>query len=304
MEKELYPLKGIVTTVISPFVGEDKKLDLDSLANEIDMACQAGVAGFLVPCLASEQWLLSTEEKKQLVSTTAKVAAGRAKLITSITAPTVEQSIQLMHQFSECGVDGFNIQVAGSDEAALMHTVEAIDKEKPPFLFLQDADFNGLGVPNALLLKAFETFESVVGCKLEVKFTAPKCSQLIEASHGKMILASGWGNDQLLEMLDRGVSLVMPSGMFQLWTRVFELHSSGNRAAAQKLFYDMLPIITFTRQSQELNRWFHKRYLKSFGAFKTELSREEVYLDEYHYRYADELIQRAKDMIANLDSYR
>ena len=64
MEKTLYPLRGIVTTVISCFEGENKVLDLDSVANEIDMACKAGVSGFLVPCLASEQWLLSTEEKK------------------------------------------------------------------------------------------------------------------------------------------------------------------------------------------------------------------------------------------------
>ena len=28
MKKELYPMKGIVTTVISPFAGEEKKLDL------------------------------------------------------------------------------------------------------------------------------------------------------------------------------------------------------------------------------------------------------------------------------------
>lgn len=66
----------------------------------------------------------------------------------------------------------------------------------------------------------------------------------------------------------------------------------------------MLPIVTFTRQSQELNRWFHKRYLKSFGAFSSELSREEVVLDEYHYRYADELIARAKGIIDRLDSYK
>ena len=55
MEKTLYPLRGIVTTVISCFEGENKVLDLDSVANEIDMACKAGVSGFLVPCLASEQ---------------------------------------------------------------------------------------------------------------------------------------------------------------------------------------------------------------------------------------------------------
>lgn len=127
---------------------------------------------------------------------------------------------------------------------------------------------------------------------------------MLARTAGNMIVASGWGNDQLLELLDRGVHTVMPSGMFEIWTRIYALHAAGNREAAKNLFYDMLPIVTFTRQSQELNRWFHKRYLKSFGAFSSELSREEVVLDEYHYRYADELIARAKGIIDRLDSYK
>ncbi|MDD5954745.1 MAG: dihydrodipicolinate synthase family protein [Firmicutes bacterium] len=304
MKKELYPMKGIVTTVISPFIGENKALDVESLHNEIDMACKAGVAGFLVPCLASEQPLLTLEEKKLLVAETAKAAAGRAKLITSITAPTTEERVRLMHEFQECGIDGFNMQVPHETEKEFMEAIEGVDRENPQFLFLQDADFNGPGIDNAWTVKAFNTFSSVVGAKLEVKFTAPKCSELLRLTDGKMLLASGWGNDQLLELLDRGVHTVMPSGMFELWTKVYALHSSGNRAAAQRLFYDMLPIITFTRQSQELNRWFHKHYLKSFGAFQTDMSREQVYLDEYHIHYADELIQRAKDLIGRLDSYQ
>ena len=47
-----------------------------------------------------------------------------------------------------------------------------------------------------------------------------------------------------------------------------------------------------------------RRYLKSFGAFSSELSREEVVLDEYHYRYAVEMIARAKGIIDRLDSYK
>ncbi len=298
MEKELYPLRGIVTTVISAFRGEKKELDTVSLANEIDMACKAGVTGFLVPCLASEQWLLTDEEKELLVKTTAKAAVGRAKLITSITAPTVQGRIELMHRFRDCGVDGFNMQMPMDDDKAFFEALDAVDREEPAFLFLQDADFNGPGLREELIVRAFREYKSVVGCKIENKYTAPKCSRILAATEGKMLVASGWGNDQLLELLDRGVHTVMPSGMFELWTRVYNLHASGDREGAKELFYAMLPIVTFTRQSQELNRWFHKRYLRTFGAFAEESSREEVFLDDYHRKYADELIERAKRLIA------
>ena len=302
--KELFtPLKGVFTTVISPFREGDKALDLESLAREIDIACKAGVTGFLVPCLASEQPLLSMEERRQMVETTARAAAGRAKLITSITADNTRDRIEMMKRYLDYGIDGVNMQVPCNSDEEFLGTIEAIDRERPPFLLIQDADFAGDGIRDELLVKAFEEFESVVGCKVEVKYSGPKYTRLIKKTGGRMIIASGWGNDQLIELLDRGVHTVMPSGMFELFATVYRLHSSGNREAAKRLFYDMLPIIAFTRQSQELNRWFHKRYLRTIGAFDTELSREEVFLDDVHKSYADELIQRALSIRDNLESY-
>ena len=303
MKKELYPLSGIISTVISPFTEGDKALDLDCLANEIDMACNAGVAGFLVPCLASEMPLLTNEEKQAMVETTARVAKGRAKLITSITAPTDEERIRRMNEYLEYGVDGVNMQVPHETEEEFLKCIEAVDKAKPPFLLIQDADFNGPGIPVEWMVKAFNEFESVVGCKVEVKYNGPKFTALREATDNKMIISSGWGNDQMLELLDRGIHAVMPSGLFELFVNIFKLHQMGNREGAKKLFFDSLPIIEFTRQSQELNRWFHKRYLRTVGAFKTEVSREEVYLDKYHLRYADELIERAISIRDNMAAY-
>ncbi len=303
MKKELYPLSGIVSTVISPFTEGEKLLDLDCLANEINMACEAGVAGFLVPCLASEMPLLSNEEKRAMVETTARAANGRAKLITSITAPTNEERIRRMNEYLEYGVDGVNMQVPHETEEEFLKCIEAVDKAKPPFLLIQDADFNGPGIPVEWMVKAFEEFETVIGCKVEVKYNGPKFTALRQATGNKMIISSGWGNDQMLELLDRGLHAVMPSGLFELFVNIFKLHNMGNREGAKRLFFDSLPIIEFTRQSQELNRWFHKRYLRIVGAFATEVSREEVYLDEYHLRYADELIERAAFIRDHMDTY-
>lgn len=302
--KELYPLSGIITTVISPFAGENKFLDLDCLTNEIETACRAGVAGFLVPCLASEMPLLTQAEKKAMVETTAKTAKGRAKLITSITAPTTGERIERMKEYLDYGIDGVNMQVPYGTEEEFLSCIEAVDKEHPPFLLIQDADFNGPGIPVEWMVKAFEQFESVAGCKVEVKYSGPKYSRLIQATGNRMIVSSGWGNDQMIELLDRGVHAVMPSGLFELFVNVFRLHKEGKRENAKRLFYDILPIIAFTRQSQELNRWFHKRYLKTIGAFQTDLSREEVYLDETHKRYADELIERACHIRDHLEDYQ
>ena len=57
--KELYPMHGIITTVITPFKSEDKSIDWPSFRREIQLCMDAGVAGFLVPCMASEMNMLN-----------------------------------------------------------------------------------------------------------------------------------------------------------------------------------------------------------------------------------------------------
>jgi 4-hydroxy-tetrahydrodipicolinate synthase len=51
--KELLALRGIVTVLNTPFTEEDA-LDLPGLRRNVQGAIRAGVAGFLVPAMASE----------------------------------------------------------------------------------------------------------------------------------------------------------------------------------------------------------------------------------------------------------
>ena len=52
--KELLPVRGIITTVITPFRPDTKEIDWPSFRREIQTCVDAGVVGFLVPCMASE----------------------------------------------------------------------------------------------------------------------------------------------------------------------------------------------------------------------------------------------------------
>lgn len=303
MSKELFPMFGVITTVITPFTA-DNKVDIPSLKNEISAACDAGVAGFLVPCLASEIGELSPEERVAITKATVEVAKGRAKVIAGISSNTQEERIEKLRTFMDMGCDGVNAMIPYTNDDEYRRYIEEIDAENPPFLCIQDADFNGPGLRDDLIVTLFNEVESFKVIKVEVQGCGPKYTRLLKATDGKLNISSGWGNDQMIEAFDRGIHSIMPSGMFELFTGVYKLYSSGNREAAKRLFYDILPIISFTRQGQSTNRKFHKRYLKSFGIFETDLSREPVVFDEYHERYADELIARAKDIISRLDEYK
>lgn len=84
---------------------------------------------------------------------------------------------------------------------------------------------------------------------------------------------------------------------------VYQLYHQGKRDKAMELFFAMLPVISFTRQSQPLNRYFHKLYFQKIGVFDEAVSREEVFFDEYHRRYADDLIEYAIKLRDDIPSY-
>ena len=301
--KKLLPLRGVITTVITPFT-EDNKVDIPSLKNEISAACDAGVAGFLVPCLASEAFHLSQEERYKLTKAVVEVAKGRAMVIAGIYSDTQAERIEQLRKYVAMGCDGVNVMIPYTNDDEYRKHIYELDMEKPPFLCIQDADFNGPGLKDELIVQLFNEVESFKVIKIEVAGCGPKYTRILKATNGNLNISSGWGNDQMIEALDRGIHSIMPSGLFELYTGVYNLYAAGKREAAKKLFYDILPIIAFTRQGQSTNRKFHKRYFKKMGIFATDLSREPVVFDEYHERYADELIERAKTIISRLDQYK
>jgi 4-hydroxy-tetrahydrodipicolinate synthase len=181
--------------------------------------------------------------------------------------------------------------------------VKEIDDLNPPFLCLQDADLNGPGLPDDLIVKTFEEYASVRCVKIEVKDSGPKYSRILKATGGRLNISGAWGSSQSIEAYDRGIHALMPSGLFELFVNVYNLYHKKNRDTAMRLFFDMLPIISFTRQSPPLNRYFHKLYLKRIGVFEDAVSREEVLFDEYHRRYAEDLIDYAIKLRDAIPSY-
>lgn len=68
MTKTLYPLFGIVTVLNTPFK-TDGGIDFGALRKNVWEALEAGVAGFLVPAMASEVASLSHSERIKMVET-------------------------------------------------------------------------------------------------------------------------------------------------------------------------------------------------------------------------------------------
>lgn len=303
--KELYPMRGIITTVITPFRSSDRAIDWPSFRREIQYCVDAGVSGFLVPCMASEMDQLTQEEIIREVKETVDIAHGQKNclVIPSVTAKDEETRLAQCREYLKLGVDGLNLNMPYTTDEAYCAMVAKIDAIAPSFLCIQDVSMVDDGLPDALILRLFNEFESVRCAKIEVKNPGPKYTRILRATDGRLNISGAWGSAQSIEAYDRGIHALMPSGMPELFVNVYELYHQGKRDRAMQLFFDMLPVISFTRQSQPLNRYFHKLYFKRIGVFSEAVSREEVFFDEYHARYANDLIEYAISLLDRIPTY-
>lgn len=301
--KDLFPMHGIITTVITPFEAGSKKIDIASLRREYEAALAAGVGGFLVPCMASEMWLLSEEEKLLLTREAVEASAGKALVIPSISASTREERLRQCEQYLALGVSGLNVNMPFTGKEEYESIIAEVDAMKPPFLVIQDLDMSGYGLPDDVIRDAFEKFDSFRCIKIEVKDSGPKYTKVLEMTGGRLNVSGAWGSSQSIEAYDRGIHALMPSGMFELFVNVYRLYHEKDRKSAMQVFFDMLPIISFTRQNQPLNRYFHKLYMQRAGIFTEAVSREEVVFDQYHQRYANDLIDLALELRDSVPDY-
>ena len=301
--KELYPMHGIITTVITPFKSADKSIDWESFRREIQTCIDAGVAGFLVPCAASEMPFLTHEEIIREVKETVDLAHGKCLVIPSVTSKDEDERKRQGEEYLAMGVDGLNLNMPYVDDEDYCRMVRELDDMKPNFLCIQDLSLSDDGLPDRLLVRIFEEFESVRCVKIEVKDPGPKYTRILKATDGKLNISGAWGSSQSIEAYDRGIHALMPSGMPELFVNVYKLYHEGKRDKAMELFFAMLPVISFTRQSPELNRFFHKLYFKRIGVFSEAVSREPVFFDEYHMRYATDLIEYAIRLRDSIPEY-
>lgn len=300
--KTLYPMRGIITTVNTPF-HEDLSINWDDLRRTAEAALEAGVSGFLAPCFASEIDHLTEEERyrmaRELVAVTR--SAGRGIVLPNVRGKDREACVEQAKRYLDLGVDGVNIFMPTVTEEDYMELVAAVDALHPPFLCLQDTKDNELRP--AFVKKLFDEFESFRCIKIETANPGPDYTAILKETEGRLNISGSWGSDQMIEAFDRGIHALMPSGLFELFVHVYRLYHEKGREAAIRLFFDILPIIVFTRQSDSVNLSLHKMYFRRLGLYTTTKFRGPYAIDEVQARYADEMIDRALRIRERLDEY-
>ena len=96
--------KGIFTALLTPFT-EDGKVDVTALEQLMEYNMSKGITGFYVGGSTGEVFLLSSEERRTVYETCARVAKGKCTLIAHIGDLYTENAVAYAKLCEQLGYD-------------------------------------------------------------------------------------------------------------------------------------------------------------------------------------------------------
>ena len=288
--KQLFPLQGIVTVLNTPYT-TDNRIDYSALRKNVYYALEAGVAGFLVPAMASEVYKLTETERIEMVNAVLNEVNGKVPIIAGAGETDLGKNKRIISEYIRLGCKNVLFQIPFQNKIQFKNYFNELAETGPEMIMLQDWDATGYGLPDELILELFETVEAFRCLKVETVPAGVKYSRIIELTNGQLNVSGGWAVSQMIEGLKRGVHAFMPTGMHRIYTEIYRLWKSGKETEAEQLFQKILPILAFSNQHLDISIHFFKRLLFRQGIYPTDLVREPVLpFDSVHREIADKLI--------------
>jgi 4-hydroxy-tetrahydrodipicolinate synthase len=302
--KELYPLKGIVTVLNTPFT-QDGQLDIESLRKNTRLALKAGVHGFLVPAMASEVYKLSIPERLKMVETVLEEAGDKVPVFAGAGETELAKSKIIISEYLEIGCRQVLLQIPYKEEMQFRdHFMELADLGADTIM-LQDWDSNGYGLPDELICDLFENIPAFRCLKVETVPAGVKYSRILRLTNGRLNVSGGWAVMQMIEGMKRGVHAFMPTGMHFIYTEIYNHYASGNLQEAEKLFKELLPVLAFSNQHLDISIHFFKRLLYSQGIYQTSYVRSPALeFDAVHESVSAKHISRVMQMEEEIKKVR
>lgn len=292
MAKDLYPLFGIVTVLNTPFTA-DNDIDVRGLKSNIRMALKAGVAGFLVPAMASEVYKLAVDERLRLLNIVLAEVDGRVPVIAGAGETDLGRSKQLLKLYIHNGCKHMLFQIPYTTQRTFRRHFLEMAAVGPEVIMLQDWDSSGYGLPDSLICTLFEEVETFRCLKVETIPAGVKYTRIKELTGETLNISGGWAVTQMIEGLKRGVHAFMPTGMHFTYNEIYRRYKEGRHAEAEDLFQAILPILAFSNQHLDISVHFFKRLLFRQGIYATPNVRKPILdFDGIHAEVADSLIEK------------
>lgn len=286
---------GIVPIINTPF-DDQGELDLASLERALEQNIKDGIAGCIVPAVASEVHKLTLDERRRLLEAALQIVDGRIPVIAGASAQTLDDVRDAATHAVRAGSPAVLVQLPDqltrdADEIEAFYL--AVADVGMDLLVVQDLEWGGPGMPVELIVRLFERIPAFGAIKIETVPAGLKYSAVIEATAGRLPVIGGWALPQMIEGLDRGAHAFTPTAINKAFVHVDHLYRHGRRQEAVELFERVVPVLAFCNQHIDISVHFLKRYYVRRGIFRSPFVRPPALpYDEHHQRYGDELIER------------
>jgi 4-hydroxy-tetrahydrodipicolinate synthase len=244
-------LTGVYTIFLTPFT-TNGKLDLDAAAENAEYLIKEGMNGIVVAGTYGEYITLTGEERRTLLRTVIKAAAGRVPVIATTAAGSTAEVIAFTHDAEEAGADGAMITppygMIEPTESAIVSHFEAVGRGTTSALLL----YNNPNISPSLapeLLARLADIEGYVGIK-QGATTFTEHAELIALAGDRLRVFSG--SDQAmvgsLALGAVGVSSTQSNFIPTIIRDTYEAMCRGDLVEARKLFQRWAPFRRFARR--------------------------------------------------------
>jgi 4-hydroxy-tetrahydrodipicolinate synthase len=239
---------GIIPAVTTPF-DTTGAIDVAALERNLAALLDAGVHGVVATGTMGEAGSLSAEERRLVIATVARAAAGRVPVIAGVSSGTPAASIAFAADAAEAGATALMLLPPlgyRGDE----HEIEAFYRAVAeaaglPVMAYNNPEASGTDMPPALIARLADRVEGVVAIK-ECSGDARRIAALLGAAPGLEVLVGG--DDWALEGFAAGatgwvsgVADVAPAACVALYEHV----RRGELEPAREIYRRLLPLARF-----------------------------------------------------------
>lgn len=265
-------LRGIVP-ILFAFFDTTGKLDRQAMRRQVQMLRKGGAPALAVLGLATEVNKLASHERRLLIDWAAEDLEDAMPLIVTINGDRVEDQIELADYAHRAGARWLVLQPppkAQADAAVKAGLAESTEAYCTDFFrqVLQQVSLPA-GIQNApeylgvgLSAEAISRLAKDCPTLRMIKGEGPSVviRRVIEAVGPSMPVFNGRGGQELLDNLRAGCAgMIVAPDTWDWQQRVYAAFESGDEAAAEALYRDVLPAIVFAMQSLDSLICYGKR---------------------------------------------
>jgi dihydrodipicolinate synthase/N-acetylneuraminate lyase len=238
-------LHGVHPAIVTIF-DERLSIDHDAVGAEVDRLIEGGVHGLVACGTMGEANSLSAGERRDVVSTAVRAAAGRVPVCAGVSAPTAELACGYARDAAAAGATSLMTLpplLYGADRHELTEYLRTVASASDlPLMLYNNPEATGVDLAPELLAEIVAEIPAIEAIK-ETSGDARRIADLLGRCPGTDILVGG--DDWALEGAAAGavgwisgVAVVLPGECVRLW----ELASAGELAEARALYQRLLPL--------------------------------------------------------------